>query len=210
MPVCWMLYQLGHNDQNMLLESSNQAIFDLPLLLKLGTILWLSWSDWVHAESFDFIENARPLLNADDVNMFTNHGGVCLSQHTILAVFTDCESATYFYTLNSNNSSALITRRTLAHLSIFLTHVLVQHVICTIYRANHCLDVLITRRELCVRSVVVDLLTSSDHSTIVAQVDLYHKITPQSVVLNVCGISLTYSSVRRKFKAIFSYIRDFN
>jgi len=50
---------------------------------------------------------------------------------------------------------------------------LVQHVADSTHRAGHCLDVLITWRELCVLSVIIDPPTFSDHSTIVAQVDLW-------------------------------------
>ena len=51
---------------------------------------------------------------------------------------------------------------------------LAQHVTGATHRAGHCLDFLITRQELCVRSVIVDPPVSSvsDHSTIVAQLDL--------------------------------------
>ena len=51
---------------------------------------------------------------------------------------------------------------------------LAQHVTGATHHAGHCLDFLITRQELCVRSVIVDPPASSvsDHSTIVAQLDL--------------------------------------
>jgi hypothetical protein len=62
--------------------------------------------------------------------------------------------------------------KTINLFEILDSHGLVQHVTGATHRAGHCLDVLITRRELCVRSVVVDPPTFSDHSAIVAQVDL--------------------------------------
>jgi hypothetical protein len=49
---------------------------------------------------------------------------------------------------------------------------LIQHVTGSTHRAGHCLDVLITRRELCVRSVDVSPLMFSDHSCIVGRIDL--------------------------------------
>jgi len=62
--------------------------------------------------------------------------------------------------------------KTIKFIEILDSHGLVQHVTGATHRAGHCLDVFITRRELCVRSVDVDPPTFSDHSTIVAQVDL--------------------------------------
>jgi hypothetical protein len=53
------------------------------------------------------------------------------------------------------------------------SHGLIQHVTGpTQVAAGHCLDVLITRQELCVRSVQVSPPSLSDHSTIVGQLDL--------------------------------------
>jgi len=51
-------------------------------------------------------------------------------------------------------------------------HGLIQHVTGPTQVAGHCLDVLITRHELSVRSVVVSPPSLSDHSTIVGQLDL--------------------------------------
>lgn len=62
--------------------------------------------------------------------------------------------------------------KTIKFNDILDSHGLIQHVADATHRAGHCLDVLITRRELCVLSVVVDSPTFSDHGTIVAQVDL--------------------------------------
>ena len=74
------------------------------------------------------------------------------------------------------NSLIILTLRLTQRLSIFLIFSsqknLEQHVPGATHSAGHCLDVFITRRELCVRSVVVNPPTFSDHSTIVAQVDL--------------------------------------
>lgn len=49
---------------------------------------------------------------------------------------------------------------------------LVQHVAGATHRAGHCLDVIITRQELCVRSVSVKPPMLSDHCTIIARLDL--------------------------------------
>jgi len=62
--------------------------------------------------------------------------------------------------------------KTIEFIETLDSHGLMLHVTGDTHRAGHCLDVLITRRELCVRSVDVDPLTFSDYSTIVAQVDL--------------------------------------
>jgi Endonuclease-reverse transcriptase len=62
--------------------------------------------------------------------------------------------------------------KTIKFIEILDSHGLVQHVTGATHRAGHCLDVFITRRELCVRSVDVDPPSFSDHSTIVAHVDL--------------------------------------
>jgi len=51
-------------------------------------------------------------------------------------------------------------------------HSLVQHVTVATHHAGHCLDVLITRRQLCVRSISVDAPMLSDHSCIVGRLDL--------------------------------------
>lgn len=51
-------------------------------------------------------------------------------------------------------------------------HSLVQHVTGATHHAGHCLDVLITRRELCVRSISVDAPMLSDHSCIVGRLYL--------------------------------------
>ena len=67
---------------------------------------------------------------------------------------------------------------------ILVQHSLVQHVTGSTHRSGHCLDVLITRRELCVRSLDVSPPMLSDHSCIVGRLDL---LVPQD-----------HSSVRRE------------
>ena len=66
----------------------------------------------------------------------------------------------------------LLTRKTIKFINALDLHGLVQHVTGFTHRAGHCLDVLIPRREMCVNSVDVDPPTFSDHSIIVARVDL--------------------------------------
>lgn len=61
---------------------------------------------------------------------------------------------------------------TIKFLDILDQHSLVQQVIGATHRAGHCLDVLITRRELCVRSVNVSPPMLSDHSCVVGRLDL--------------------------------------
>jgi hypothetical protein len=57
-------------------------------------------------------------------------------------------------------------------LEVLELYSLVQHVTGPTHRAGHCLDVLITRRELCVHSVNVSPPMLSDHSCIVGRLDL--------------------------------------
>jgi len=77
---------------------------------------------------------------------------------------------------------------TVKFLDILEQHSPVQPVIGATHRAGHCLylDVLITRRELCVRSVKVSSPMLSDHSCIVGRHDL---LVPQD-----------HSTVRRECK----------
>jgi hypothetical protein len=173
---------------------------------------------------FNFIECARPRVNADDVSMLTNHGGVCLFYHRTLhakrvvfvkyltfeyvAVYLTGSTLTLLFVVlyrpgsviasaqffdefadllersSAYASSLMVAGDVNIHLDdttdpmtikfsdILESQNLVQHVSGATHNAGHCLDVFITRRELCVRSAVVDPPTFSDHGTIVAQVDL--------------------------------------
>ena len=61
---------------------------------------------------------------------------------------------------------------TIKFLDVLDQHSLVQHVTGATHRAGHCLDVLITNRELSVRSVEISPPMLSDHSCIVGRLNL--------------------------------------
>ena len=66
---------------------------------------------------------------------------------------------------------------TVRFLDILDSFDLAQHLSGATHRAGHCIDVLITRRETCLHSVMIDPPALSDHSTIVAQLDM---LVPQN------------------------------